>query len=166
VAASSTTIVTTTSYMNQALLFNQFKFLLTTSRVLGSTVDVHVALHGKVIINSPFMGWTVLPGFFDLQSSDIIELNLKTSYLSSPNAFKRTRCYVGAICTFRMTLKDVHLNLVNHQAGVLKDYDMQEILTGPFGQIDGFEAHNRYVMNLTQYFPSHHEWYFINFSVE
>jgi len=121
---SSTSIITTTSYMNQALLLNQFKFLLTASRVLGATVDVHVSLHSKVIINSPFVGWTVLPGFFDMQSSDIIELNLKTSYLSSPNAFKRTRCYVGAICTFRMTLKDVRLNLVNHQAGVLQDYHM------------------------------------------
>ena len=65
-----------------------------------------VSLSGKNIFGSPFAGWKVLPGFFNLAASDIVEDNMKSSYLTSPSTFKRTRCYVGDLCTFQITLKD------------------------------------------------------------
>jgi len=60
---------------------------------------------------SPLSWWKVKPGLYDFANSDYTEDNLKSDYadLSEMGG----HCYVGHICTMRVTLKDSYGNLMD-----------------------------------------------------
>jgi hypothetical protein len=95
----------------------------------------------------------------------MIEENLVSSYVDHPDPLKRERCFVGDLCSIKITLKDSYCNDLDQELGIIKwDWFAIQIM-GPFDNPD-FESKYRYEQNMTQYFDDHPEWYFINYSIE
>lgn len=94
----------------------------------------------------------------DFGKSDLWEFNLMSSYVNNINMFKRPRCYVGDNCSFVITLRDEFYNIINYMPGLIKEYDIQTMLIGPYFNIDGLENHNIFKTNvLSQYFEDNNE---------
>jgi hypothetical protein len=113
--------------------------------------------------DSPFRWYKVLPGKLNFNVSDIYELNVNSSYLSSINEFKRPRCYVGDYCDLEIILRDSFLNPVDQELSVLKHGEVNIIALGPYDNIDGVKVGQYYFNNLTQFFPDRPEKYHMSF---
>ena len=141
-------LATSKSYMDKLIESNVFEVIIYETVIpekgVTGLLDVKLTLNGRMIpiLNSPFVGWTVLPAFMNLKKSQFWEYNLKSSYVNNPMAFKRPRCYVGDKCTFVVTLRDDYNNILNFVPGLIKEFDFQTMLIGPYFNIDGHESHN------------------------